>query len=99
MFLNEKIEKINNYLSKKPVERAFLFGSYARSEQNNNSDIDILLEFEKTAKIGLFQFSRIKLDLENLLSISVDLLTDEAISTYIKPFILKDLIKIYEKSN
>ena len=99
MLNKENIEKINKYFYNKPIEKVYLFGSYARSEQKENSDIDIMLEFEKGSKISLIDFSRMKLDLEKILQIPVDLLTEDAISPYIRPFIMKDIFKIYEKSN
>ncbi|MBI5326269.1 MAG: nucleotidyltransferase domain-containing protein [Ignavibacteriae bacterium] len=99
MLDNKAIEKIREYFSKHPVEKVYLFGSYARSEQDDESDIDLLLEFNKDARIGLIQFSRIKIDIEKALKHKVDLLTKESVSPYINPNIQKDIIKIYEKSN
>ena len=93
------IEKIQQYFSTKPVEKVYLFGSYSRSDQNEESDIDLLLKFNTDSNIGLIQFSRMKIDIENILNHKVDLLTEDAISPYIKPYIQNDLIKIYEKSN
>ncbi|MGA2296595.1 MAG: nucleotidyltransferase domain-containing protein [FCB group bacterium] len=95
----EIINKIRDYFSTQPVEKVYLFGSYARSQQNKDSDIDLLLEFESNAKIGLIQFSRMKLDIEKALNNKVDILTNKSISPHILPFIQNDLIKIYEKSN
>ncbi|MBM2816263.1 MAG: nucleotidyltransferase [Ignavibacteria bacterium] len=99
MLNNDIIEKIQLFFATQPVEKVFLFGSYSRSEQNKDSDIDLLLEFNKEAKIGLIQFSRMKIEIEKVVNHSVDLLTYEALSKYIKPFIQEDMIKIYEKSN
>jgi uncharacterized protein len=99
MLQNEIIDKIKDYFSNLPVERVYLFGSYSRSTQNEDSDIDLLLEFNNNAHIGLIQFSRMKIDLENVLNHKVDLLTESAISPHIKQFIQNDIVKIYEKSN
>lgn len=92
----EYIEKIANCLRNKPVKRAFLFGSVARDEDDDLSDIDILVELDYSQPIGL-SFVRMKLELEDLLKRKVDLLTSNSISKYIQPFIDSEKILIYEK--
>ncbi len=90
------IEKIKNYLRGKPVLKAYIFGSVARNESEDNSDIDILVELDYSQGIGL-EFVEMQLDLEDILDCNVDLLSSNAISKYIRPFIDKDKILIYEK--
>lgn len=90
------IEKIKNYLRGKPVLKAYIFGSVARNESEENSDIDILVELDYSQGIGL-EFVEMQLDLEDILDCNVDLLSSNAISKYIRPFIDKDKILIYEK--
>ena len=90
------IEKIKNYLRGKPVLKAYIFGSVARNESEGNSDIDILVELDYSQGIGL-EFVEMQLDLEDILDCNVDLLSSNAISKYIRPFIDKDKILIYEK--
>lgn len=92
----EYIEKIAYCLRNKPVKRAFLFGSAARDEDDELSDVDILVELDYSQPIGL-SFVRMKLELEDLLKRKVDLLTSDSISKYIKPFIDSEKILIYEK--
>ncbi|MHA1805891.1 MAG: nucleotidyltransferase family protein [Promethearchaeota archaeon] len=53
-----------------------IFGSYARGEQNELSDIDVLVDVEKP--IGL-KFFELWDELENLLGVKVDLLTIKAV--------------------
>ena len=89
-------EKIANFLRNKPVKRAFLFGSAAREEDDEQSDIDILVELDYSQPIGL-GFIRMKLELEDLLKRKVDLLTSNSVSKYIQPFIDSEKILIYEK--
>jgi len=90
------IEKIKKYLKQKPVLKAYIFGSVARNESEENSDIDILVELDYSQSIGL-EFIEMQLDLEEILDLKVDLLSSNAISKYIRPFIDKDKILIYEK--
>ncbi len=39
------IDKISHYFLNQPIEKAWLFGSFARSQENSQSDIDILVNF------------------------------------------------------
>lgn len=93
---NEIRTKIGNYFKDKPVLKAYLFGSFARSETDNNSDIDILVELDYTKPIGL-EFVKMQLDLQILFNRKVDLITEKALSKYIKPNIDKDKVLVYEK--
>jgi len=96
--MTEDINKIiKHYLIAQPVRKAYLFGSYARAEENSESDIDILIELEEN--VDLFQFINIKLELEKLINKPVDLVSSNGISPRLKPYIDKDKILIYEKSN
>lgn len=88
--------KIRNYFRDKPVLKAYIFGSYSRADADENSDIDILVELDYSRPIGL-EFIGMQLDLQDLLNRKVDLLTEKAVSKYIKPYIDKDKILVYEK--
>jgi hypothetical protein len=93
---NAKIEVIQNYFKTSPVLKAYLFGSYVRGVANNNSDIDILVDLDYSQKIGL-HFIQMKLDLEKLLNIEVDLVSSNGMSKYIKPIVDMEKRLIYEK--
>lgn len=90
------IKLIQKYFKDKPVLRAYLFGSYSRQTAVKTSDIDILVELDYSKHIGL-GFVGMKLELEDKLHRSVDLVSDNSISNYIKPFINKDKQLIYER--
>jgi predicted nucleotidyltransferase len=85
-------------LSKSPVEKAWLFGSFARNEDDSDSDIDMLVRFSSDEKITLFRYGGIVYNLEQITGKKVDLVEDGML----KPFALesaeKDKILIYEKS-
>ena len=83
------IDKINNYLRKRPVLRAYVFGSFARNDSDENSDIDIIVELDYSQPIGL-EFVEMQLDLQEILDCKVDLLSSNAISKYIQPLIDKE---------
>jgi predicted nucleotidyltransferase len=70
------------------VKRIGVFGSYVRDEQNEKSDVDIIVEFTKP--VG-FQFIDLKLYLEEILNKKVDLVTPNALKPQIKERILKEV--------
>jgi uncharacterized protein len=91
----ELIKKINIFFVDKPISKAYLFGSYARNEQTQESDVDILVDFEKQA--NLFDLIWLQQNLSELLNLKVDLLSSKGVSKFILPYIEKDKILIYEK--
>ncbi|MCL1807098.1 MAG: nucleotidyltransferase domain-containing protein [Oscillospiraceae bacterium] len=56
-----------------PIKQAYYFGSYAEGRQTDESDLDLLVEFQKPA-VSLFTISALKNALEDLLNISVDVI-------------------------
>jgi len=93
---NRNIDLLIKYFEDKPVFKAYLFGSFARDESNLASDIDILVELDYSKPIGL-EFIQMQLDLEELLNRKVDLVTEKAISKYIRPYIDQDKVLFYER--
>ena len=90
MMLNDaKINAIKDFFSKQPVLKAYLFGSYSRGEQNDESDIDLLVELDYSQPIGL-EFIQMQIDLQNLLNQKVDLVSARGLSKYIRPIIEKE---------
>lgn len=71
-----------------------IFGSYARGENTEHSDIDILYSFQNA--ISIFQLVKIKNKLESLLNKKIDLVSEKYINDKIKSLIIKDLQVIYE---
>ncbi len=73
------------------VKRIGLFGSFARGEENKNSDVDIIVEFEKGEK-NFDNFINTVFLLEKILGREVDVLTPESINKHLKPYIVKEAI-------
>jgi uncharacterized protein len=71
-----------------------IFGSHARGEQKPNSDIDLLVSFNKP--VDFFEFYDIEQQLSKLFGKKIDLVTTKGLSKHIKPYIQKDLTPIYE---
>lgn len=97
MLSSSEIEKLRQYFSSKPVNKAFLFGSFARNEELPDSDIDILVEIDENVRMGLVRFISMQLDLEEIFQRKVDLLAKGGISKYILPHINQDKVLVYEK--
>lgn len=86
---------IQQFFTSQPVLRAYLFGSEARGDSRPDSDIDILVELDD--RVDIFQFANMKIQLENLLKQEVDLISTGGLSPYIKPYIDRDKLLIYER--
>lgn len=92
------IDAISQYFATKPVSKAWLFGSYSRGEEHENSDVDILISFEPGTKMGLKFFGMI-IDLENILHRPVDLVVDGDLLPFAAESANNDKILIYERAN
>ena len=87
---------IKDFFSKQPVLKAYLFGSYVRGDETENSDLDLLVELDYTQPIGL-EFIQMQLDLQQLLSKKVDLVSARGLSKYIKPILDREKKLIYAR--
>lgn len=91
------VRNIQNYFQQEPVERAWLFGSFSRMEESPDSDIDIIVSFDKEAKVSLFDHLGMKNDLQDLLGRDVDLVTEGTFLPYIANTADNDKVLIYER--
>ena len=87
------IKTNNNYLySNYNISKIGLIGSFARNEQNDNSDIDFLIEF----KSGTQDIFNLKLDLKQYLKKNlnreIDICREKYLKPYIKNYILDEVI-------
>ena len=79
----------------KPVKKIQVFGSFARNEETEGSDIDVLIETEHP--VGLMALSRYRIELEDLTGLEVDLGTSDGVSKHARSYIEEDLETLYEK--
>jgi uncharacterized protein len=93
---SQHIKTIRHFFYGLPVKKAYLFGSYSRNEADENSDIDILVELDHATPIGM-RFFTCGDDLQILLKKKVDIVSDEGISKYVRPYIDKEKVLIYER--
>ncbi len=87
------------YFATQPVLKAWLFGSYARGEQREDSDVDIMVVLDSQAHVGLFKLSGMRLDLQDLLSREVDLVTEKGLLPFARESAENDKILLYERAN
>jgi len=70
------------------ARRVRVFGSFARGEERKDSDLDVLVDIEPGR--DLLDIVAIKQDLESLLGIRVDVVTERAVSPYIRDSVLRE---------
>lgn len=91
-------QQIRNYLATQPVLKAWVFGSFARGEERPDSDIDLLVAFDReNAKVGLLKYASMIIDLERILGKEVDLVEDGALLPYAAHTADIDKKLIYER--
>jgi len=92
-------EKILSVLLPWGVKRVALFGSVVRGEDTPESDIDILVELKPPGErppIGLKWFG-LEQELSHILGREVELVSESALSPYIRPYVEKERVVLYEE--
>lgn len=93
MSLEEVSNKIGSILKTHGAEYAAVFGSFARGEAGPDSDVDILVRFNKD--ISLLDHIGVAQELEDTLKQKVDLVTERGLSEDAVPNVKKDLKVLY----
>ena len=91
------INQVQRYLSHIPVIKAWVFGSYARGEETADSDLDLLVDYDKTKKLSLLDVVRFKLDLEKAIGREVDLIENGSLKPFAAPSAERDKYLVYER--
>lgn len=94
--MNEsQLNILRTYFKGQPVSKAWIFGSRSRGDNRDDSDFDILVDFDNN--VGLFKYASMVNDLENLLKKSVDLVSETALFPWVKDSVNQDKQLIYER--
>lgn len=88
---------IAEYFKTQPVLKAWLFGSFARGEEREDSDVDLLILFDHSTPIGLFSYARMHRELEERLGRKVDLVEEGTLRPAVAAEATKDMKMIYER--
>ena len=92
-------DSLRRYFSTMPVEKAWIFGSFSRGEEREDSDVDIMVALDKNSHVGLLKFSCMRCDLEDILHRNVDLVVDGALMPFAVESANRDRILIYERAS
>ena len=88
---------VQKYLAKTAITKAWVFGSFARGEETPESDLDLLVDYDKDAQISLLDIVRNKLDLESITHREVDLITNGSLKPFAVESANRDKYLIYER--
>ncbi len=91
-------EAIAAFCEQNDIRRLSLFGSVLRDDFRPDSDVDVLVEFEPGAVVGLFDIARMERELSHLLGRKVDLRTPGDLSDYFRDLILSMAEVQYERT-
>ncbi len=90
------VREVRTYCKEHGVKKLFLFGSYARGDETQSSDIDLLVEFQNSIQISYLDMLIIKSDLEKILGSKVDLVEiDSLVNPIRRKSILSERIPLY----
>ncbi|MFD1599209.1 nucleotidyltransferase family protein [Halobellus rarus] len=91
--ISARLAQLKPQLEQKyPISELAIFGSYARGEQQSDSDLDVLVAFEKP--VTLFDLVRLENELTDELGIKVDLVTKDSLKPRIKSRVTEDLVYV-----
>jgi predicted nucleotidyltransferase len=88
---------VQDYFKDKPVKKIFLFGSYAKGNATENSDVDFAFEMPDNARVSYWSLATYLIDLEKRLNKKVDLVEDKLIYPKLKKEIDTNKLLILSK--
>lgn len=89
---------IADYCKTKPIDKAWIFGSFSRGEERPDSDVDIIVRLIPGTKMGL-AFCGMICDLEDLLHRPVDMVREGCLQPFASESANRDKILIYERAS
>ena len=92
-------QMIANYFKTQPVLKAWLFGSYARGEEREDSDVDILFVPDMSQHFSLFTLGGMYMDLKDWLGCEVDLVPEGSLLPFARETAEQDKKLIYERGS
>jgi predicted nucleotidyltransferase len=88
----QTLRKAEAELRAKGIAHAGVFGSTARGEQRVDSDIDIVIDFDPSARITVFDYVGIREDVAGLFDQRVDVVDQRGLKPEVRPNVTRDLV-------
>lgn len=88
-------QKITPILKEYDIVYAGIFGSFARGEATDKSDVDLIVRIG--TPMGMFAYMRFLDSLESSLKRKVDVVTEKSLNKHVKQYVVSDIKTIYEK--
>ncbi len=89
-----KTKDIKEFCNKNDIEYLGIFGSHARGDAKESSDVDVLIRFKK--RKSLLEFIRMERALSKIMRKKVDMVTENGVSKYLRDIIKREVKTIYE---
>ena len=86
----------NVFIEDGRIDKAWIFGSYARQDQKQESDLDIMIKLKDGVSFSLYDMAEIQHRIEELLEKRVDLVEIESLNPLMLESVIADRIMIYE---
>ena len=91
------LQTIADYFKTQPIQRAWLFGSYARGDESPLSDVDILVQFDEGG-VSLLKHAAMICELEKILDRPVDIVPEKMLRPRVRESVDQDKKLIYERT-
>jgi len=91
-------EELAEFCRRNRIRRLRAFGSVLRDDFTPESDIDLIVEFEPDARVGLITLAGIELELSELVGRTVDLNTPRMLSKYFRDRVLAEAEVLYDRA-
>lgn len=77
------------------VSHASVFGSVARGEASSDSDVDVLVELDPDRQLGVFEYARVKLYIQEIINPHVDVVNRRTLKPLLRDAILHDAVPAF----
>ena len=96
--VQEMIPKIQRFCVGQPIKKAWLFGSCSRGEETSESDVDILVEYDRLhERISLMRIAGMMIGLEDLLHRKVDMVESGRLLPFAQDSVERDKFLVYDR--
>jgi len=100
MGVNVKVPRktLNEFCRRNQIRKLLFFGSVLRDDFTDRSDVDVLVEFDENAKIGLIGLAGLEIELSEILGRNVEMHTVKGLNRHFRTEVLKTAAVQYEQA-